>query len=164
DPLQQAPHRKIACGTAFVGTQAFCDELHVAPKLLRRLISVWPPIVGKAQALADLSEKYAVWHPVVARGSRPRARQQASVFVYSLRQRGRYGDTARALREPLSELLAFSEIGVDDHLLLAGKRLANRFRMHVGVAVHVAADPRAEAQHDRKLHRIGRHAIELLER
>src|SRR5690606_9960009 len=103
---------------------------------------VRPPLIYQPQALAYLGEEHAVRHPVMTRGRRrPGARQQTRILFDSLRQRGRYTDAARALREPLSQLLAFLEIGVDDHLLLAGKRLSNRLGVHVGVAIHVATDP-----------------------
>ena len=44
------------------------------------------------------------------------------------------------------ETLAFEEIAIDDELLMTRDRLANGLGMHVGIAVHVAADPGAEAQ------------------
>ena len=49
-----------------------------------------------------------------------------------------------------------AEIGVDDDLLLARERLADGLRVHVGVAVHVAADPGAEVQQRRQLERFRR--------
>src|SRR5690606_38627142 len=44
----------------------------------------------------------------------------------------------------LHERLAFEVIAIDDDLLMACQCLANGFGMDVGIAVHVAADPRPE--------------------
>src|SRR5215207_4032655 len=73
-------------------------------------------------------------------------------------------DAACTLGEPLRERLAFVEITVDDHLLLARQCLANAFGVYVRVAIHIPADPGAEADQRWQLDGVGRHAIELFER
>ena len=72
----------------------------------------------------------------------------SSVMYSSMRlaSAGDDADAARALRQPLHELLAFAEVRVDDDLLLARERFADGLGVHVGIAVHVAADPGAEVQ------------------
>ena len=71
------------------------------------------------------------------------------VLLDPLRELGRNARAAGALRQPLRECLAVLEVGVDDDLLLASQRLADRLGVHVGIAVHVAADPGSEMQHRR---------------
>ena len=77
---------------------------------------------------------------------------------------GLHRAAAGALRQQLREHAALLEVRVDDHLLLARERLADGLGVHVGIAVHVAADPGAEADHVRQLERVGGHAVELGER
>ena len=52
----------------------------------------------------------------------------------------------RALTQGLRKLPALVEVGRHDELLMPVQRLANGLAMHVGIAVHVAADPGAEPQ------------------
>jgi hypothetical protein len=100
---------------------------------------------------------------VPRRRHRLRARQQRHVFVDTPRQGRRDLDAARALRQQLAEFLAFAVIRADDDLLLARQRFADGLRVHVGRAFHVAAHPRAEADHRRRIEIRDARAVELLE-
>src|ERR1700685_835105 len=63
-----------------------------------------------------------------------------------------------------AERRALCKVAIDDHLLLPRERLAHALRIHVRIAVHVAAHPRAEANDRGQLERFGRNAVEFLER
>jgi hypothetical protein len=93
-----------------------------------------------------------------------RRRQQHAVLVDALAEFLRHRHAARALRQPLGQSLDVEEVVVDDHLVLAVQRLAHGLGVHVGVAVHVAADPGAESQDARQLARLHRRSPGLLQR
>ena len=79
---QQPPHEKQSRVRALVGLQTVGDQLNVGAKLLRLLIAVRTAGVGMAQALADLCQKYAVRHPIMAHGNAGAgARQERHVVV-----------------------------------------------------------------------------------
>ena len=146
-----------------IGAQARGREFDVAHELLRRFVVVRPAVVGRPQALPDLGEKDAVRHPVVpGRGELAGPRQQDVVFRDPGLEFAARGHAARALRELVRERAAFLEVGRDDALVLAMKRLANRLRVNLRVAVHVAADPAAETEHQRHAVELGRHSEDRL--
>ena len=135
---------------ALVGLEARGDERHIVAELARQLVTVGAAVEGPAQPFADLREEHPVGHAVVARGrDGAGARQQRHVVLEPLDELGGGRDAARALREPLRELLTVLEIGVDDRLLLAREGFADRLGVHVRVAVHVPAGPGAEVQNGR---------------
>ena len=88
------------------------------------------------------------------------ARQQSAVFLDAPRDRRGHADPRGALRQLLRQRLAFTEVVVDDDLLLAGQSLANALGVHVGGAVHVAAHPGAEAHDQWQFQRLRIGAVE----
>ena len=73
-------------------------------------------------------------------------------------------DARGTLRQRLRHSLTFEEIAIHDELLLASHRLADGFRVNVGIAVHIPAHPRPESQDLRHLHCTAFGAVRFLER
>ncbi len=150
---------------ALVRLEAGRDQLEIAQELLRTFVAVGPAVVGEAQPLGNLAEEHAIRHAIVAHGrDAERAGNQRGVQLDALAELGIDRASAGALRQQLRQHAALLEVRVDDHLLLARQRLADGLGVYVRIAVHVAADPGAEADHVRQLERIRRHAVELGER
>ena len=165
DPAQQPLDVEEPGVHALVGPEARGHQRHIVAELPRVLVAVGAPLVGAAQALADLRKEHAVGHAVVPRrsdGARPRQQPHVLLDAGGELRGGRY--PAGALRQPLREALAFVDIAAEDHLLLPCQRLADALGVHVGIAVHVAARPGAEAQDRRHVHRAGLRAVDFLER
>ena len=164
DPAQQPLHVEQAGVGALVGLEAGGDELDVGAQLPCALVAVGTAVIRVPQPLADLRQEHAVGHPVVARRrDRARTRQQCHVFLDALRQRRR--DTyLLALCESAEPGADIREVRVDDDLLMARQRFANGFGVHVRVAVHVPAHPRAEVQQRGQLDRAGGDGVQLRQR
>ena len=161
----EALHVAPAGVKSLVRLEARGDQLEIAQELLRVFVSVRPAVVGEAQSLGDLAQEHAIRHAVVAHGrDAERARNQRGVLLDALGEIGIDRAAARALREQLREHATLAVIRVDDDLLLARERFADGLRVDVGIAVHVAAHPGAEADHVRQLERVRRHVVELGER
>jgi len=147
DAADQPLHVAPAGVETAIGAQRARDQLEIAQELLRALVAVRPALVGEPQALAELPEEHAVRHAIVAhRRDALRTRDQRGIQLDALRELGHHRAAARALRQQLRQRLALAEVRVDDDLLLARQRLADGLGVHVGVAVHVATHPGAEAQ------------------
>ena len=165
DPPQQPLDVEQPGIDTLVGAQAERDESDVLAKLVGVLVTVGASLVRAAQPLADLCEEYAIRHAVMSRRSDgARSGQQPHVLLEALAELGGRRHAARALRQPLRELLAFGEVAVQDHLVVACESLADGLGVHVGVAVHVAAGPGAEVQDGGQAQRAGTRAVDLLER
>ena len=152
DATQQALHGGMAGILATMREQTVCDGLDIALELLRTLVAGRPAVVGRPQTLRDLAEKHPVGHAIVPRRCpRPHLWQQSGVGLDALLQRRGHTNPARALRKQLAERLHLAEISVDDGLLLARKRLADRLGVDIRVAVHVATDPGPESDDGRDI-------------
>ena len=162
-PALQSLDGEQARMPAMIGLEARHDELEVAHELVRRLVVVGPAFVGGPEPLGHLREEDAVRHAIVPRrGGLARLRQQDVVLGDPRLQLAAGGHPSGALRELVGERPALLEVGRDHALLLAHERLADRLRVHLGIAVHVAAHPAAEAQderHARELRRQAEHGL-----
>ena len=159
-PAHEAPYQEIACMPAAILDQAVGRELNVREQLIRIGIAVRTSIVRGLQPLANLAEEDPVRLPIMPGGCQfLRARQQRAVGVDAPRQRRAHCNAIRALAQGLGKRNALIEVGGDDQLLMALQGVADRLAMHIGVAVHVAADPRTEMQNARHVKRLHRHRI-----
>ena len=144
----QALHVAPAGVETLVGLEAGGDELEIAQELLRAFVAVRPALIGETQPLRHLPEEHAVRHAIVPhRRDAERAGNQLGVQLDALAELRSHRAAAGALRKQLRQHAALVEVRVDDDLLLARERVADGLGVHVGVAVHVAADPGAEADH-----------------
>ncbi len=142
---QHAPHVEQAGVRAVVREQAALDELQVVDELPGALVLTRASVVGGAQPLGDLAEEHPVRHAIV-RGRRGAARRRndGPVLLDPVADGRQNADAAAALAQLLRERLGVEEVAVDDQLVMARAALADGLGVHVGVAVHVAADPGTE--------------------
>ena len=162
DPSDEAPHQEISRVPPAIGKQAVRGQLNVGQQFIGALIRIRPPIVGGLQAFTQLTEKNPIRLSVVPRGCELlTAGQQAAVGLHPASERRADFDAVRTLAQGLGELAALIEIGRYDELLMAMQRLADGLTVHVGIAVHVAADPGTEMQDARHLERVDRYAVRL---
>ena len=150
---------------ALVGAQAVADQSRVGFEFARLFVAVGTTLHGIAQPRAQLREKHPVRHAIVARrGHRARAGHQRVVVLDALGERRRYVDAAGALRQLLRQVLALLEVGIEDDAVLALEGFADGLAIDVRIAIHVAADPGAEADDAWQFQRLGVNAVQLLER
>ena len=158
DAAHETAHEKISGMAAAVQDQARCGELEVGEQLVRTEVAVRTRFVSGLEPLAELAEEDPVRHSVVTRGRKHLdARQHGRISLDALGERGTDTDAMRALRKAFGEMAAFFVVARDDDLPVPLQRLADRLAMHVVITVHVAADPRPEAQDVGQIQRLARH-------
>src|SRR5579883_190767 len=87
DAAQEPADVKEAGIGALVGEEARGDELHIVTELADALVAVGAALISEAQPLADLREKHAIGHAIVASGSEAaRTGRQRHVILYPLRE------------------------------------------------------------------------------
>src|SRR5690606_17359699 len=145
-PSDQTAHLEIARVLALVLEQARGYDIQVIEKLLRALVMIRTSVVSGPQSLHELTHEHTVRHVMAARmRGLLRGWQNDRVALNAVEKRTRDIHAARALRKRLGERLALEEVAIDDDLLVARERLANRFRIDFGIPVHVATDPGSNA-------------------
>ncbi len=165
-PSQEPAHELHARPAAAVRLETAQDEHQVVDQLLRPLILPRAVVVGRAQALGDLTQQHAVRHLVVT-GWRARAgrRHDGLVVLDAVVDGARDARSAPlALAQLLREALRLEEIAVDDQRVMPRAALADRLGVDVRQPVHIAADPRAEMQDLWHPHVLRRLAIDRRER
>ncbi|GAE52920.1 3-oxoacyl-(acyl-carrier-protein) synthase [Xanthomonas arboricola pv. pruni str. MAFF 311562] len=152
---QQAAHREPTGVQALVGLQAVQDQLQVVFQLGRAGVGTRGIVQRGLQARAHQIVEQPVRHVAVAR---TRAcgvlRQQRAVALQLLAQCRAHRHQRGRLAEQAGQLPEFLLITVQHRTPLRIQRAGDGDGIHVGVAIHVAADPGAKAQQPRQ----GRHA------
>ena len=110
-------------------------------------------VVGSLQARRDEPQVGAIRHLPVAHGERSRGLGKVSgVFARAPCELVGHADSPRSLAQVGRELGAFAIVEIDHERALARERLPDALRRDVRIAVHIAADPRAELHDDRHAH------------
>lgn len=151
---QQAAHCEPARVQALVDLQAVQDQLQVVFQLGRRGVGAVGIVQGGLQARAHQVVEQAVRHVAVARPRACGGVGQQRLVAFQLRaQRRAHRHQRGGLAEQARQLPQLVEITVQHRAPLRVQGAGNGVRIHVGIAVHVATDPGAEAQQARQRQR-----------
>ena len=148
DPARETTHPEQAGVLATVMLEALGDRAQIVEQLLGPRVALRGVVAGRLQPRVDELQQHAVGHVAVAGTDLGGARGEARAVVGDpLLQRGIDADSRGRLREPLPQLEDLVAVAAEDERSMTLERLSDGRRGDVGVAVHVAADPRPEAQH-----------------
>ncbi len=147
-PPQQALHGEATSVFATVGMQAVEDQLQVVDQFIRAGIGTLAIIQRGLQARTHAVVEQAVRHVGVAR-ARLHLRQQLLVVRHARMQRIAHAHPFGGLAEQAGQLQQFLLVAPEHRLPLCIQCVADGAGIHVRVAVHVTAHPRAEAQQTR---------------
>ncbi len=141
----QRPHQTGVL--AAVGAQAVDDELQVVAQLAPARVGVAGTVANSLEPCPAEPQQDPVRHVAVPAGDLLRdLGHPPPVLRAAFLDPGVDADPRPRLAEVAEELPQLGHVAVDDELALAFEGALDGLRADVGVAVHVAADPRAEAQ------------------
>ncbi len=148
-PPQQALHREAAGMFAPVRAQAVEDQLQVVDQLVRAGIGAVGIIQRGLQACAHAVIEQPIWHVGMA-WPRLHLGQQLLVMRDARLQCIAHPHPLGGLAEQAGQLQQFLLVTAQHGNALCIQRIADGVRIHIGIAVHVAAHPRAETQQARQ--------------
>ncbi len=148
-PPQQALHGEAACMFAAIGAQAVEDQLQVVDQFGGAGVGAPAIIQRRLQACAHAVIEQAVRHVGMTR-ARLHLRQQLLVLRHACLQRITHTHPLGRLAEQAGQLQQFLLVAPQHCLPLRIQRVADGGGIHIRIAIHVAAYPRAETQQARQ--------------
>ncbi len=148
-PPQQATHREAAGMVALVLVQAAQDQLDVVGEFLRRHVCAFRIVHRRLHACAHAVIEQTVRHVGMTR-ARGDLGQQRLVMVHAGLQFITDRHALGGLAEQAGQLQQVFLVAAEHGLALRIQGVADGAGIHVRIAIHVAAHPRAEAQQARQ--------------
>ena len=137
---------------AAVVLQALPDQVDVVGELARGTVALGAVFQRRLQARGHQVDQQAVRHVRMARAGGGGGLGQQPAVALDLRQHLRIDpDDAGGLAQHVGQLLQLGAVPAQDRAALRVERAADGGRVDIRVAVHVAADPGAEAHQPRQV-------------